>query len=121
MKRSEARGLLEGPLNHLLDPAKRPLIEAFSKGEEIQIFHNPVWDDGGDDVSFTCSAELYRVKPKPKTLYVINRRDGSFTGTIKFSLDDAKSIIERYNNTSAGTAGVRPYYYTEYIENTACK
>lgn len=112
MKRSEARGLLEGPLNHLLDPAKRPLIEAFSKGEEIQIYHKPVWDDGGDDVSFTCAAEFYRVKPESESLFCVldAKRRLCWAASTR---EKAEQGLIRANKSGSGE---RPYQIVEYVE-----
>jgi hypothetical protein len=119
MMRYEARNLLD-TMRHLLDPSKIPLIEAFGRGEEIQILHGSTWDDGGDDVSFTCAAKLYRIKPKPQELWAIFRKNGSRHSTHESELT-ASNLLNRLNNEcDLVIEEYRPYTLKKFVEEV-CK
>lgn len=113
MKRIEARALLEGSMRTLLDPAKIPLMQAFADGKEIQIDHGQ-WDDGGDDVSFTCEAKFYRVKPAPASIWAIYRNSGELVRY--FEAKDFNLYRESVDNGTFGAKQRRPYTIKEFVE-----
>jgi len=64
------------------DEAKKllPIIQAFAEGETVQIsgVSTPEWADvaNPEDVAFGSKAK-YRIKPKPREVYLSLREDGS--------------------------------------------
>jgi hypothetical protein len=100
MNRYEARNLIKTS-RHLLDPAK------------IQIFHTPCWDDGGDDVSFTCDAKLYRVKPQPRSVFKVECADRKLTWNTYGTFSEAEIGVRAANERGSGRT---PYQITEFIE-----
>lgn len=61
-----------------------PLVEAWANGETLQIRFQGEWTDLRN-VHFDSNPEDYRIKPKPKTVYVVEVRFGSMAAAMDFS------------------------------------
>lgn len=56
-----------------------PLIQAFVEGAEIEVHYpNGLWRTTGESVNFLSTLLTYRIKPKPKDIWVNEYKDFSW-------------------------------------------
>lgn len=101
MNREEAQALL-------------PIITAFAEGKEIQINYgssqNPNWSTNHNLV-FDGNVEDYRVKPEPRTLWVISNRFNERIYSDN-SEDRVKKELDRLNRGGTNS----PYTLAKFVE-----
>jgi hypothetical protein len=57
-----------------------PIITAFANGEDIQIQGGGIWNNlWSEDVSFDLPPRCYRIKPKPRKVWVNEYDNGNFS------------------------------------------
>lgn len=60
-----------------------PLIQALAEGKTVQVNRGtkekPMWDDPLCPLIFNCPSSEYRIKPEPRTFYVLEYPDGSWS------------------------------------------
>jgi hypothetical protein len=73
-----------------------PFVQALAEGKELQIqLNDGTWSNIGThvDVSFSEPPECYRIKPKPKEVWLIYDSAGNFMFR-SFSADGAKRLCD---------------------------
>lgn len=94
-----------------------PIFQAFAEGKIIQYQSRAFggkWADVKDATSFNFDEYDYRVKPEPKTIFVLMRGDGTTVG--RPYTDKALAIKDRdsYAKTHGHVYG--PYTLEEYVQ-----
>lgn len=71
-----------------------PLVQALAEGKVIQYkWSDDKWRDG-EELSFECELECYRIKPEPRELFVVI--DDDHKSHLAFhSWDDANNYAEK--------------------------
>lgn len=76
-----------------------PLIQALAEGRTIQVNagtkDNPKWDDPLCPLIFNLPIWDYRIKPEPRTFYVLEYPDGTFSRVFK---ENEKHKLDMYNS-----------------------
>ena len=67
-----------------------PLLQALADGEMIQFnqntFNEPCWIDV-DRILSSNPAQCYRIKPKPRDIWIVEHSDGSMSGPTFSAID----------------------------------